>query len=1071
MSDNVEDAGALDALARHKFEALSPAETGLVSAAATGAVHDCPPKCDASIPNATSVRAEFLRWLCESNEAAPYIHAKGLRLRGARVLGHLDLEAVNAPFGLSFEKCAILEGVTLDGASFSTLQFDGADIGSFYARSLKLRGALQLQNSRIVELQLQRAEIPNSLRLENARLVNPGNCALNLEGATIGSVYLNRGFKAYGHIRLYGTTIRNGFECNGVVLAPRGIAAILIEHSRIEGPILLRASFRALGGVRIFEGSIGGSIDFQGAILVGRSTPALLIDGARIEGSLLMRENRIKADGSPFYAKGSVLCRRLTLGQTLDLDGARIRNRGGDAFELIEADIKGRLRARSAQFTGKVLLTRTSVASDIDLTRSTVSGSDQIAIEAIGLRCGGSLALFRTRTTGVVNLRGALIADMIHATYSQFRNKGGVAIALDNVKVGASALFCDSNVIGDFKATNSEYGTYLDLTGIRVAGNTSIMRANIRSDLYLGRAYFRNPAAIAFSAGQVTIGGSLYWHSKVRVRGSMSFYNAEIMGDAYGRDVRISGSHEAVALSLASARIGGSMVLTESTVHGGVDIAGIRTGGRVALSGSRVTGKARTALDVRGATVEGDLQLDEGFRAVGLICLDRLSAGGAVDLSSSRIRHRYGPALELRNARIGAGLDLSDTRISGGVAATNMTVGGAVDFKGAFIARRFAPALDMTGASIGDRVSFERRFVAMGSTLLDRTTINGAVRLAGCTIHGRGGRALSMIDSHVRGDIDLGTEATEYRPWRSAFLDGSIDLSKAVIEGDVDLSRLTLGIKNSDGISASRATIKGTLDMGTGFDMLGPLNLRATTVGAIIDSEDNWRKHVSIELDGLTYGSIHPDDADTRRRWLRHAVDGPPRTRRWCEVSVLDRSIVLSWQPFEQLTQNLQKLGRETDAKTIAMEKQQQITRYTGNSLFRALRRFYGISTGYGYKPQRAAWAAPVFIAALAIFLSLSDPHILKPTQSEAAIAWRSGKPLPDGYPRVEPLVYAVDSFVPIVKLGPAASWQPDPDHRCAVGIGACGSWLQRYMWLYTLLGALVTGLTAAGYAGLVRRG
>jgi hypothetical protein len=93
-------------LAREQFPRLTDAERELVRAACTGDIADYSELADAEndVSEAATwgasrtVQAQVIRWLCVHPGARSYIDPKGIRLNGARVDNHLNLEAVDIPF-------------------------------------------------------------------------------------------------------------------------------------------------------------------------------------------------------------------------------------------------------------------------------------------------------------------------------------------------------------------------------------------------------------------------------------------------------------------------------------------------------------------------------------------------------------------------------------------------------------------------------------------------------------------------------------------------------------------------------------------------------------------------------------------------------------------------------------------------------------------------------------------------------------------------------------------------------------------------------------------------------------
>ncbi len=72
-----------------------------------------------------TIAAAVIVDLCLSRAIETAIHPKGIRIRGARITGSLDLEAMNIDFSLSFERCWFEEQLVLEMCSSDYFAFIG----------------------------------------------------------------------------------------------------------------------------------------------------------------------------------------------------------------------------------------------------------------------------------------------------------------------------------------------------------------------------------------------------------------------------------------------------------------------------------------------------------------------------------------------------------------------------------------------------------------------------------------------------------------------------------------------------------------------------------------------------------------------------------------------------------------------------------------------------------------------------------------------------------------------------------------------------------------------------------
>jgi len=105
------------------------------------------------------------------------------------------------------------------------------------------------------------------------------------------------------------------------------------------------------------------------------------------------------------------------------------------------------------------------------------------------------------------------------------------------------------------------------------------------------------------------------------------------------------------------------------------------------------------------------------------------------------------------------------------------------------------------------------------------------------------------------------------------------------------------------------------------------------------------------------------------------------------------------------------------------------------------------LTIGFGHKPWRATYFAAGFILlGWLIFCSRSD--VMVPTKvAERLVNGPSASQVSKDYPKFRPLVYSIDTFVPLVDFHQATYWLPR---------GTCVS---IYVWVHTALVLALSGL------------
>ncbi|WP_433032749.1 hypothetical protein [Plantactinospora sp. CA-290183] len=231
-----------------------------------------------------TIRSSVLRDILRGR-LAPDPDPHGLRLRGARIAGRLDLESLTTPVFIELHHCMLGEGLTARGARLAFLSVEGCLVE--HPSEPALYGA-----------RLTAAAV----FLENSILVSPGKTGtVRLAGAHLGQ------FDAIG------TIIRNE---SGPALMANGLRVDEVVY--FDG--LNATGAGEDGAVNITNARLGG-LDCSQASLRNDSGVALAAHGAQIDQDVILSDFAAAGSGN----KASV-----------DLSGMRIA--GGLAFDPIRLD-------------------------------------------------------------------------------------------------------------------------------------------------------------------------------------------------------------------------------------------------------------------------------------------------------------------------------------------------------------------------------------------------------------------------------------------------------------------------------------------------------------------------------------------------------------------------------------------------------------------------------------------------------------------------------------------------------------------------------------------------------------
>ncbi len=319
-------------------------------------------------------RASVIRDILRGRLAAdPDPH--GLRLRGARISGQLDLEylTTNVSFELSY--CLLEEGILARDAQLASVTLTGCRLEQpLYAARLAcsvliLDSATIIGRADVGAVNLAGAHIGGQLDCRGAQLTGSSGDALVAVGLKVrGDVFLDsdallhREFTVAGAVQLYGADITGTLSCDGAHLEGRDSAgnALAAERLKVGRDVFLRKVVTIRGAVRLYGADITGNLRCDGAHLEGRDS-----------------------------AGNALAAERLKTGGAVHLDGGFT---AAGAVRLYGADITGDLRCRGG-FT------------------ATGRGDDDVTVDLKGTRVGGTLVFAPAKLTHAADSDGRLAVD------------------------------------------------------------------------------------------------------------------------------------------------------------------------------------------------------------------------------------------------------------------------------------------------------------------------------------------------------------------------------------------------------------------------------------------------------------------------------------------------------------------------------------------------------------------------------------------------------------------------------------------------------------------------------------
>ena len=247
-----------------------------------------------------TVHAELLYELLVSSPVPP----RAVVVRGARISGGLNLEAVTLACPFVLDGCFCEHPINLQEARAETIRLTGCTLLSVAADRLETRGNLVLSGSTAAIVSLQGARLGGNLIL-NATTLTGGSWPLDLADAA-----------------LIPLTYAEDDRHENVALAAGGMS--------VDGDMFCRHGFTAHGQVFLVGARVGRQLIFDGADLNNNDGIALFADRLDVGQNMFCRKAVVK---------GAVQLRAANVKGQLVFDGARLSNEHGEAaLDLAEGE-------------------------------------------------------------------------------------------------------------------------------------------------------------------------------------------------------------------------------------------------------------------------------------------------------------------------------------------------------------------------------------------------------------------------------------------------------------------------------------------------------------------------------------------------------------------------------------------------------------------------------------------------------------------------------------------------------------------------------------------------------------
>ncbi|WP_285629591.1 hypothetical protein [Actinoallomurus iriomotensis] len=442
-------------------EAPAEQERRIVSATRTGALvdlsvgdaeHDDPAN-GALWDGTRTVRAELLIELltAEGTSGRP----RAIKVRGARIVGPLDLEACELACPLLLRDCYIDDPINLDEATAPAIRLPGCHLQGLSAKRVRVLGNLEFNDGFLAggEVSLLSARIGGALWLSGL-LTNPGGVALSAGGITVDQdMVCVPGFAAKGEVDLSGARIGGQLDLSGAQLINPDGRALHADGLRVEQGMYCSDGFTARGEVSLLGADIGGPLVLAGARLANPGRPALNADRIGVGQGMFCSDR--------FSAEGEISLIGAHIGGDLVLSGARLANPGGPALTADQLTVDHGMDCSEFTARGEVRLVGAHIG-EFDLHNADLTEPGEYALAADQISIARNMDCSKLFTAGgEVRLRGANVGGQLTLFRAALNNRKGKALDLRSARVAELGLR-DASCEGIIDLTNARVGAFDD---------------------------------------------------------------------------------------------------------------------------------------------------------------------------------------------------------------------------------------------------------------------------------------------------------------------------------------------------------------------------------------------------------------------------------------------------------------------------------------------------------------------------------------------------------------------------------------------------------------------------------
>ncbi len=838
---------------------------------------------------------------------------------------------------------------------------------------------------------------------------------------------------------------------------------IHIKGLRIEGDCSPAAKGDPWHDAETFPGLYADECEFDGMLdISGCRINSLVLHSCTVTGS----ESVGKSGERLFLQMGAT-----TVQADVEIVKCRIAGTVGmnnlttNGYLLFHSStLDGAIAGRNARIGGLVEIYKCEIGADANAIDQSVDFSNA--------KIGGDLNLIGSKLKAAIllyNLDTASV-DFLRCRFGACAEYSGVSARADHMQMNGDltirqcrfagiAFFYNSALEGMIDIASTRFCANLDLSAVRAQGRVNIERCDV------GYANYVCLELSGLVCQQLQILTSRFHTAVLLFRGKIkqSIYMADcLIGGRFDKNLRAYSYFDGkdledrpeLGLYMQGTEIGGYMQLLRCQIFGV-----LRTDRVKLLNAGQI---------VRVAILSACGEEPGSFEAHLMDCdavfmLSQSNFSGQVQAIGSRI---YELSIEASEINAHKRSDKS----SPAIVATDLDIGRKLVLEGnaAGIGNIFHGGVDFSGSKIGsDAIIRATRFLAD-----EKTSAFGNV-------------ACDFSKAVISGSLDFAPPADPEIASAPSYSKGAVVLDDATVNDDLRLDSLEISpcgkaepLRHTDvsheridrsrrGVAlAMRSTkIQGELVLGKP-KIFGLVDLRDAYVGLLADGGGRKWRTAGVQpgwlmLDGFSYNDLDDVLTDQSEAENGSRKEGAAILRlNWLAMQYPDGKASAEFflpQPYEQLAKLFSAEGDEASRRHVHIARR-RLQRKHGhmNRFERTLGWLLDVTSYYGYSPVRAALSLLILIAigsALAYLVNLQDAFVLSNTDSNPDLPF-------------DPILYALDTAIPLIDLNQESVWAIDPKKFPAPIGDFPVVWLKA---IYEIIGLLLVSILVLTLTGTLR--